>query len=276
MPTQLIAKLADPSVFGGSPEPYVNNPLRVPEISERFTAQQKDKQGWRDLCYVLDAVEARRNRRFTRQVLMQVLAETCDLLQQVAMIYPVPKRISLDRCLLLMERFLAERSGGNRPLALGSALFASLGKRFRLFAEVRRRGINAPDSASGQVADLECLDRSGQIVVAVEIKDQELTVKHISDKLPKARERGVSELFFLVRNGITAVDQTRAQALLDKEFVAGQNLYVFDLLSFSRSALALLSEPGRQEFLRTVGSELDAYGSALTDRQAWAALLSSA
>jgi len=310
LPTQLTAKLADPSVdsrsvqvarggkgafdarsvcqevvvpfdqanhsvLRGSPEPYVNNPLRVPEISERFTAQQKDKQGWRDLCHILDAVEARQNPRFTRQVLVQVMAETFELLQQVAVIYPVPKRISLDRCLLLMERFLVERSGGDRPLALASALFGSLGKRFRLFAEVRRRSINAPDTASGQVADLECLDRTGQVVVAVEIKDQELTIKHISDKLPKARERGVSEFFFLVRNGIAAADRSRAEALLDKEFIAGQNLYVFDLLSFSRSALALVSEPGRHEFLRAVGSELDGYGSALSDKQAWAALLSS-
>jgi hypothetical protein len=263
------------SVLGGSPEPYVNNPLRVPEISEKFIGQQKDKQGWRDLCEVLNAVQARRSSRFAKRVFLQVLAETHDLLQEVAVRYPVPKRISLARCLTLMEDFVRQRSGGDRPLALASALLTALGKRFKLFAEVRRRSINAPDATSGQVADIECVDHAGQIVVAAEVKDQELTIKHISDKLPGMREHGVSEFFFLVRNGVASADLCEAEALLDREFIAGQNLYVFDLLTFSRAALALLSEPGRRDFLATVGLELDAHGSSLPDRQAWATLLSS-
>ena len=311
LPTQLVAKLADPlldsrcvqasrggtgafdarsvcqevivpfdaanhSVLGGSPEPYVNNPLRVPEITARYASQQKNKKGWQDLCDVLHAVETRSSPSFTRRVLLQVMGEVYDLLQEVTIRYPVPKRISLESCMLLSENFLSQRSGGDRPLALASALFTTVGKRFRLFNVVQRRSINAPDAASGQVADVECLSQAGEVIIAVEVKDQELTVKHISDKLPRMRERGVSEFFFLVRGGVASSEQAEARKLLQKEFASGHNLYVFDILAFARGTLALLGEAGRREFLRAVGQELDAYGSALADRQAWARLLKAA
>ncbi|MBM4295204.1 MAG: restriction endonuclease, SacI family, partial [Deltaproteobacteria bacterium] len=92
LPTQIVAKLAEPSldcrciqagragigsfdarsvadevivpfdqkndrVLGGSPEPYVNKPLRCEEFSERFRNQQKNKQDWDGLCFVLNKIE---------------------------------------------------------------------------------------------------------------------------------------------------------------------------------------------------------------------------
>lgn len=41
---------ANHSVLGGSPEPYVNNPLRVPEVSAKYRKAQKNKTDWDNLC----------------------------------------------------------------------------------------------------------------------------------------------------------------------------------------------------------------------------------
>jgi hypothetical protein len=42
-------------VLGGSPEPYVNNPLRVPGITAAYRNAQKQKTDWDKLVAVLDA-----------------------------------------------------------------------------------------------------------------------------------------------------------------------------------------------------------------------------
>src|SRR4030042_3121477 len=108
LPTQLVAKLADKSldsrciqasrggagsfdarsiaqevvvkfdkenerVLGGSPEPYVSNPLRVSEVTSLYRTQQKDKKGWDDLCYVLESVEKKQSPQFTQIVFEEVL-----------------------------------------------------------------------------------------------------------------------------------------------------------------------------------------------------------
>src|SRR5690606_24687256 len=45
------------NVLGGSVEPYVNNPLRVPGILPEYRSQQKDKAGWDTLVRILERVE---------------------------------------------------------------------------------------------------------------------------------------------------------------------------------------------------------------------------
>ncbi len=110
LPTQVLSKLADPSldsrclqrqhgekgkfdartfakrvtvkfdqenddVLGGSEDPYVSNPLRVPEVSAAERPQQDDPAGWDQLCLVLEAVENRKDEAFTRLVLRQILTE---------------------------------------------------------------------------------------------------------------------------------------------------------------------------------------------------------
>lgn len=125
LPTQVIAKLADSSldcrclqaarggsgafdartiahrvvvpfdqandrVLGGSPEPYVNNPLRVPEVSASYRSAQRNPTDWDYLCHVLSAVEQRQNEEFTSLVLKQVLTEVYRRLSQIRVVYPTP------------------------------------------------------------------------------------------------------------------------------------------------------------------------------------------
>src|SRR5208337_4970378 len=42
------------NVLGGSAEPYANNPMRIPAIVPEARSAQKDKNGFDDLCRVLD------------------------------------------------------------------------------------------------------------------------------------------------------------------------------------------------------------------------------
>jgi hypothetical protein len=310
LPTQIVSKLADPSldcrclqvarggpgafdartvahkvvvpfdqandnVLGGSPEPYVNNPLRVPEISGKYRGAQKNQIDWDYLCTILGAVEERQDVLFTERVFKQVLTEIYRRLSEVHVVYPAPIRISLNKCMGLIERFLAEHSGGDRLLALTSALFVVIGRRFRLYTDIRRASITAADVATGLLADLECVSKQGNIVLAVEVKDRELTISQIRGKIPTIREKQVSEIFFVAQQGISPVDEEDVASLINQEFISGHNVYVTDLFSLSKVVLALLGEQGRRDFLTEVGTQLDKYHSDISHRRAWANLLAT-
>ncbi len=309
LPTQIISKIADPSldcqcvqasrggkgafdarsicdaviahfdkenddVLGGSPEPYVNNPLRVQEITKQYRNQQRDKNGWDDLCFVLGKVETEQDPEFTISVFKQILLEIYKRLSTVQVVYPIPTRISLEQTKKLIKDFLSVKSGGDRVLALTSALLETVGVRLKLFTEVYRSKITAADTATGLIADIECRDSNKKIVLGVEVRDKELTVKQVKDKLPNMRSRKVTEFLFIAQKGIHADNGVKIQELVKKEFVSGQNIYIFDILEFAASLLALLREVGRREFLESVSKTLDKYGSAIEHRKAWADLLS--
>jgi len=90
-----------------------------------------------------------------------------------------PATVSLDLTLSISAKFLEEKSGGDRAQALAGALFDAIGIHFGIFAQVNRARINASDEATGQAADLECLDESGKLVLAVEVKDRTLTLADV-------------------------------------------------------------------------------------------------
>ena len=265
---------ANDRVLGGSPEPYVNNPVRVSEVSERHRNPQKNKRGWDHLCRVLEAVESAQDEDFTKTVLRQVTIEIYRRLSEVRVAYPTPRRISLSGCMRLIDEYLAETSGGDRLLALSSALFAVIGRKFHLFSRVERASITASDASTGMLADLECSTEDGTIVLVVEVKDRILTVSQMMGKVANMREKHVSEIFFVAQQGVE--DQEQVDSLIESEFVSGQNIYVMSLSRLAEVSLALLGEEGRREFLLGVGSQLDDHRSDIRHRRRWAELLASA
>ena len=265
---------ANHRVLGGSTDPYVNNPLRVGMVSRTHEGSVRDKQGWRDLCHVLGTVERRHKAEFTTCVLKQVLLEILHRLEATRIEYPVPRRVSLDNTVRLIQDFLSVRSGGDREQAVASALFEVLGRHFGIYEQVRRRTTTAPDTATGQVADIECL-HSGRVVLAVEVKDQALTSAHIDETLGKARRAKVAEILFLAQRGICPTDEEGLPEKRRREFELGHNVYIFDLESLARVVLAIAGETARTVFLETVGRHLDLYRSPLEHRRAWHDLLRS-
>ena len=308
LPAQLLAKIADPAldcrslqagadrtgsfdartiahqvivpfdqsndrVLGGSPEPYVNNPVRVSEVSERHRNPQKNKRGWDHLCRVLEVVESTQDEDFTKTVLRQVTIEIYRRLSEVRVAYPTPRRISLSGCMRLIDEYLAETSGGDRLLALSSTLFAVIGRTFHLFSRVERASITASDASTGMLADLECSTEDGTIVLVVEVKDRVLTVSQMMGKVANMREKQVSEILFVAQQGVE--DQEQVDLLIESEFVSGQNIYVMSLSRLAEVSLALLGEEGRREFLLGVGSQLDDHRSDIRLRRRWSDLLAS-
>jgi SacI restriction endonuclease. len=261
------------SVLGTSGDPYVGNPMRIPRM-ERDDKTKSDIPGWNRLLDVLDAVEKRQNAGFTRNVFRQVLLEIYRRQRTLRFSYPVPPRISLKDTLEISERFLSEKSGGDRALALAGALFDVIGSHFGLFGQVNRARINASDEAVGQVADLECVDETGKIVLAVEVKDRALTLADVEGTITKTRRREIQEVFFTTPK-VNAADADKIKARLSTAFATGQSFYVFDFFGLARAVLALGGNAMRRLFLQKVGDHLDIWNTQPSHRQAWKQLLES-
>jgi hypothetical protein len=262
-------------VLGGSPEPYVNNPLRVAAVTADFRGQQKNAADWDKLAEILDVVQTTDDPEFTRRVFDQVLFEIYRMLSQVQVVYPAPNRISLEQTYGLIQQYLEERSGGDRTEAVCTALFRTIGQRFGLFDEVKRQRVNAADVPSGMAADIECWT-DGTIVLLVEVKDRTLTLTQLEAKIDSARAKHISEVLFLAEQGKEPADEQDIDAEIKSEFTSGQNIYVSNFVDFSLGVLILFREDGRVQFLREIGMELDRAGSRIEHRRAWATLLRTA
>lgn len=255
------------NVLGGSTEPYANNPLRIPAITPAHRAAQKDKSGYDDLMLVLDY--AQQHPEAVEPLFDHVLMSVARRLDQALIVYPVPNRVSLSQTIAVLSQFLKSKSGGLRLQAVTVALLKTLGGRFAMFESVSSSKTNAADASTGGVADLECLDSKGNIVLAVEVKDRQLTLRHVQDKLPAVRKKGVKELLFLVRGGATSGDAGSIDKLTQKEFITGQNVYVCEIDEFLQNCLVLLGETGRREYLAEIGAQLDEVKADIEHRTIW-------
>ncbi|MGE0610604.1 MAG: restriction endonuclease, SacI family [Pirellulales bacterium] len=259
------------SVLGGSPEPYANNPLRIGAIVAENRGAQKDKDGFDRLVAVLEFAQS--NGDLALQLLQAVLRCIQVRMARVSIVYPVPNRVSLGQVQETLAAFLSQRSGGVRLQACSVALFQTIGERFSLFETVTSTNVNAADASTGNAADLECRDSENQVVVAVEVKDRQLTLRQAEDKLPSVRDKGIRELLFVVQGGVAAADDSAIRSLIERQFVTGQNIYVRDFTEFTGSVLVLLGETGRRRFLQLVGETLESSRADFGHRESWRNLL---
>lgn len=308
LPTQLLVKVTDPSldcrsvqadcgldrpfdarsvcqkvivafdrenqnVLGGAPEPYVNNPLRIPAILKKHRKAQRNQAEFNRLLQVLEF--AQDNPALLPELFDVVLIAIRRRMEQVAIVYPVPNRVSLEQTRNILHEFLREKTGGLRLQAIAVALFRTIGSLLRLFDRVESNRINAADAATGSAADLECLDSAGRIVFAVEVKDQQLELRHVQDKLPKIREKGIRELIFLIQGRVAAKEEPAVDDLIRKQFASGQNIYLCPFDAFLEACLVLFGEAGRRVLLQNVGEELDRIKADFQHRKVWQELLSS-
>lgn len=259
------------NVLGSSGDPYVGNPMRIPKMF-RGDKSKKDIAGWDTLVDILEQVEQKADPGFTKNVFRQVLIETLRRQQSLKFAYPVPPRVSLETTLALTRRFLLEKSGGDRGQALCASLFDAIGSHFGLYKQVRRAAINASDTATGQAADLECIDSEGRVVLAVEVKERSLALTDLEGTLYKCRQLAIKDIFFTAQ-GVKTEDCAAIDEKISNAFASGQNIYVFQFLDFARSILALGGEPMRYTFLSKVGENLDNWNIQPRHRQAWKTLL---
>lgn len=262
------------SPLGTASDPYVNNPLRVREVSAAYRAPQRDKVRWDALSDILGSVQSANSRQFTESVLSQVLIELRRLLEEIEVRYPAPQRVSLESAMTLIRQYLVPRTGGRRLQALSVALFRAIADLWGIYDEVISGSVTVADTPGDRPADIDC-KRGDVTVLAVEVKDQTLTLQLLEDKITTTRLAKVRELLFLIR-AMPLISDDQVTERVKHEFSSGQSIYLLAAEPFFEQVLALVGEAGRVTFINLVGRILEEYGLDYVDRRAWATLLQSA
>lgn len=254
-------------VLGGSGDPFVGNIAREPQMDKAWLAVGRRRQsGGAELVAILSY--AQEHPHDVMVLLQLTLVAIADRLSNTKIDYPRPNRIALATNEALIASFLEARTGGRRLQAVAAALFDTIGKRFGLFESVEVGHVNKADAARGDVADLSCGDSSGRIVLSVEVKDRKLTVREVEDTLRAARNRGIAEIIYLIRGGVSPEVVGNYKQLKERQFAAGHNVYEIEFEALLRACLILFGEPGRLVLLEAIGTRVDAH-CELVDRRAW-------
>ncbi|MDE2968480.1 MAG: restriction endonuclease, SacI family [Chloroflexota bacterium] len=259
------------SVLGKSTDPYVNNQLRVPRLDSE--ANRKNQAEWNALTEYLRRIEdSDTPEASVEAAVMDCLRSIAKRASKSRITYPVPFRINLDDLCEMVSKYLATPSGGVRAQGLATALLQTLGEAFSLFDNVEATGVNEADSASGKPGDIICYDDDGNVTLAIEVKDRDLTLVEFDNTLNKAQSAGTQRVLFVVPR-MSPGDTDQVQDKIKAEWAKGRDIHSIWIVDLIRSTFMLLEETWRVEFIERVGVELDRRGVALTHRQAWADLL---
>ena len=258
-------------VLGTSADPYVGKPLRKPRL-EPNPGNVKGKDEWILLFQILNEVQIRESADYTNHVMLQTLRSIHKRFSSMLFEYYLPERISLEQTEKIVAIFLSEGSGGDRGLSVAAALFQTFGKFFQIYSEVSRHVINASDQSTGSTGDIECLDAEGNIKLAIEVKERNLTLIDIKGGIRKARKVSLQELLFNAP-GIVSSENVEISDLISKTWASGTNLYRLSIEELIRVGLVLTGEPGRRDFLQNVGVQLDTYNTQPSNRKRWKELL---
>ena len=243
-------------VLGTSAEPYASKPLRRTRITSDMS-NVRDKRQWQQLFKYLTHVESLTPVDLENEF-RRILRALGRRLASQKFTYAIPARVSLIQLENLLARFLRESSGGLRPMAVATALLATLGKAFSLFSRVESQGVNEPDAATGMPGDIMCYTDDDKMCLAVEVKDLDLTLSHVRDASRKAKQspEGLSSFLFAVR-GVHESDKKQISAILQRDWASGLNIYTVNIQTLASTSFVLVDEVWRVRFLRQVGTELD-------------------
>ena len=131
------------------------------------------------------------------------------------------------------------------------------------------------DAASGAPGDVMCYGPNGDLILAVEVKERELTLSDVRSSSRKAREAdaALTSLLFATP-GVKKKDDRAIRESAATAWASGLNVYQADIIELAASTFVLLAEKWRPALLRQIGAELDRRGDH-AHRHAWRDLLSS-
>lgn len=244
--------------LGGSNEPFLNKPARDPEFALSNAARSQTAQ--KRLYNLLERLEEKTNTSELDpcDVLHEALSEIARLEPQTLSFESVPD-VSYRSLENALTTFLAESGGGERLAAVTAATFkiyyTHLGTdQISISAD----HANVPDEFSNAAGDVE-IERDGQLLKAIEVKDKPATASDIQHVTTKGQENELEEYHFLVGSGYGDGERKEAinmahNAPIEIILVTPTDLY---------SILKFVGDDARSDFIDEVGDFLD--GMRATD-----------
>lgn len=254
--------------LGGSPEPFVNNPARHPEVdtSNRSAAPSAQERLYDLLERMQNKVEAGELQPL--DLLRQVL-HSLEQLESQTVDFESPSSVPFDVVAEKIDEYLSDSGGGERL----PAVIAGVVKAFYLHAGggewvVDAEHANVSDQFSEAAGDVEVFI-DGNLRKAIEVKDKPVTRSAVQHAIGKARENELGEYLYVVGDGFANGEERDVRAEIER---APIELILATPADFI-STLKLVDDGDRVAFLESVGEFLNDMRANQTNKDDFRAIV---
>ncbi|WP_298191117.1 hypothetical protein [Novosphingobium sp.] len=169
---------------------------------------------------VVNLIEARKDRAFTRKLIVAMLVELVRIRNAGRVVLTRPKGLSIDAAITLVRSYLSLRFQTNTPripqvliYAIYQCLVESIDRYDTLQLEPLGR-MKSADRKAGTVGDI-VVSHQGKPVEAVETKlGHRINIGHVSEVMDKVRSESVRRYYILSDAGIEEGDATAIRSAI--------------------------------------------------------------
>ncbi|GAA0725707.1 hypothetical protein J2744_000998 [Halorubrum trapanicum] len=256
--------------LGGSPEPFVNNPARHPEVDtgNRARSSRKQERLYNLLQRLEDkvaqgALEPTDVLRETLQAVSELESKTVEFESPSA----APYELIADK----IERYITESGNGERLPAVVAGIVRTYydhagGEDWRVDCE----HANVSDEFSNAAGDVEIF-RGDALHKAIEVKDKPATRSSVQHAVEKGRLNELGEYLFVLGAGFRSGEERDARqaaedAPIELIFITPEELL---------GTLKLVDDADRLSFLEAVGEFLNDMRANQSNKRAFTELVDS-
>lgn len=256
--------------LGGSPEPFVNNPVRHPEVDTSNRAQSSNKQErlYNLLQRMQEQVE--NSELDPINVLRQTLQAVSEL-EPKTVDFESPSDAPYDVIEAKIKDYLQNSGNGERLPAVVAGIMQSYYEHTGDGDwEVDCEHANVSDEFSKAAGDVEIF-YDGELHKAMEVKDKPATQSSVQHAIEKGRKNELGEYLYVLGAGFKSGEESAARkeaedAPIESIFVTPDELI---------NTLKLVDDVERVFFLEAVGEFLNDMRANQSNKNAFTALVES-
>jgi hypothetical protein len=256
--------------LGGSPEPFVNNPARHPEVdtSNRARSSQKQERIYNLLQRMQEQVEEGELEPIN--ILRQTLQAVSEL-ESKTVEFESPSDAPYDVIALNIREYLSKSGNGERLPAVVAGIMQTYYEHagegdWRVDCE----HANVSDEFSKAAGDVEIF-YDGELHKAMEVKDKPATQSSVQHAIEKGRRNELGEYLYVLGSGFKPGEEGDARreaenAPIELIFITPEELL---------SSLKLVDDVERVFFLEAVGEFLNEMRANQSNKDAFTKMVES-
>ena len=223
--------------LGGSNEPFVNNPARLPTVSLSNPVKRGNDTIIQSMLHkVLSEIETSEQAFNSLCIAVQTAVE-----KQTARSAPLSQSLdSADSHLKIIEfvdAFVTQSLEGQVAAIVAGAILSAYFEQFEGF-EVIVHPVNQSGASSNEVADID-IKRNGRMFVAIEVKDKQFSQQDVDHAAFKVSQYGLKSITFIIGFNGTCIGSSLDQVAKTVLITRNVNVIFVELGSFARSVIAI-------------------------------------
>ena len=238
--------------LGGSPEPFVNNPARHPEVNTENRARSSTKQ--KRLYNLLQRMEEQvENGELDPVDILRQTLQSVSELDSKTVDFESVSNAPYDVIALYINEYLKDSGNGERlPAVVAGIMQTYYNHASESDWKVDCEHANVSDEFSKAAGDVEIF-YDGNLHKAMEVKDKPTTRSSVQHAIEKGRKNSLGEYLYVLGSGFKPGEEGDARqeaedAPIELIFVTPDELI---------STLKLVDDEDRVEFLNHVGQFLN-------------------